>query len=270
VKLAIMHPSVLAKGLDDLDGLVRRGIAGLQVQPSVFVDERGAPRVAPDHAAELLDAAGLELAAWCAYHSLIGPPDAVAASLAAQKGVIELAARFRVAAADHRPIVCTETGDPAQWPDRSPGSLWAQLVESVGALAAHGAEHEVCLAIEPTRRHLVDGAVAARRLLNEIASPRVGICFDPANICGDKDHLGRAVDLLSDAIVLAHAKDVAFGPDGQVAAYPPAGKGQLDYAKFIALCSEIEACGHVVLEYLGTPEQADEAIAYVQSLLPEA
>ena len=69
-------------------------------------------------------------------------------------------------------------------------------------------------------------------------------------------------------MVLAHAKDVLFGEDGAVRDYPPAGKGQLDYAKFIRLCSEIETCRYVVLEYLRTREQAEQAIGFVRGFLP--
>jgi sugar phosphate isomerase/epimerase len=269
LKLAIMHPSVLAKGLDDLEELTRRGIAGVQVQPSLFLDEEGKLKQPSAKAAKPFEAAGLTIPAWCAYRTLIGPENDVAANVQAQKRVITLASRFRTLTdEDVRPIVCTETGDPASHPDRSGGSLWAQLTEAVAELAAHAAKRDVCVAIEPTRSHIVDSSVAARRLLDQIASSHLGICFDPANVCGDKDHLGRAIHLLSDAIVLVHAKDVVFSDDGNVADYPPAGKGQLDYARFIELCSEIEACRYLVLEYLRTPDQADEAIAFVQALLP--
>lgn len=269
MKLAIMHPSVLARGVDDLAELTRRGIAGVQVEPSLLMDEEGKLRQPAAAAAAPFEAAGLAVPAWCAYRSLIGPDEQVAANLWHQKRVITLASRFRSLAGEKtRPVVCTETGDPAEHPDRSHESLWDQLRESVGVLLAHAAERDVCLAIEPTRSHIVDSARAARRLVDQVASEHLGICFDPANTCGDKDHLGRAIHLLSDAIVLVHAKDVAFGAGGEVTAYPPAGKGQLDYPKFVALCSELGTCRYIVLEYLSTPEQAEEAIGFIRGLLP--
>ena len=268
MKLAIMHPSVLAKGLDDLGELARRGIAGVQADPGLFVDPEGRLRQPRAAAAKAFEDAGIEVPAWCAYHSLIGPQELVAASVTAQGKVIRVADRFRLLAGeDSRPAVCTKTGDPSLYPDRSPGSLWGQLREAVADLAAQAAKHNACLAVEPARGHIVDGSVAARRLLDQVASNHLGICFDPANVCGDRDHLGRAIDLLSDAIVLAHAKDVVFGPNGKVADCPPAGKGQLDYPKFIELCSSLSKCRYLVLEYLHTPEQAEEAIAFVRGLL---
>lgn len=269
MKLAVMHPSVLAQGLDNLGELTSRGIAAVQAQPSLFADEAGKLRQPVAKAAQAFQDAGIGVPAWCAYYPLIGPEDAVEANVAAQKRVITLASRFRsLAGDDARPIVCTETGDPASYPGRSQAQVWGQLCEAVRELVAHAAKRAVCLAIEPTRSNIVDSSVAARKLLDQVGSDHLGICFDPASICGDKDHLGRAVHLLSDAIVLAHAKDVLFGPDGKVKDYPPAGKGSLDYAKFIALCSELESCRYLVLEYLPTPQAADEAIAFVRKLIP--
>jgi len=269
LKLGIMHPSVLAKGLDDLDELTSRGIAGVQVQPSIFADEQGRLKQPRAKVEKCFEAAGLEVPAWCAHRSLIGPEEQVAANVAAQKRVITVAARFRALAGDEmRPIVCTDTGNPATYPDRSPGSLWDQLREAAAELAAHAETRDVCLAFEPCRDQIVDRSVLARKLIDQLASNHVGICFDPADFCGDKDHLGRAINLLSDVIVLAQAKDVVFDADGEVAGYAPAGKGQLDYAKFIALCSEIETCGYVILEHLRTAEEADQAITFLRGLLP--
>jgi sugar phosphate isomerase/epimerase len=263
-----MHPSVLAQGLDDLGRLAARGIAGVQVQPDLFVNEEGKFRRSRAETVKAFQAAGLEVAAWCAYRSLIGPEEEVAANVAAQKKIISLANRLReLAGEDACPIVCTGTGDPSAYPGDSPGVLWGQLEEAVGELAAYAAERNVCVAIEPTRSHIVDSSVAARKLVDQVASKHLGVCFDPANICGDKDHLGRALNLLGDDIVLAHAKDVVFGPEGNVVDYPPAGKGQLDYAKFAELCSSLGSCRYLVLEYLRTPEQAEEAIAFVGGLL---
>lgn len=271
MKLGIMHPSVLARGLDDLGEVARRGITGVQAEPSLFLDERGRLREPRARSERRLQRAALEVPAWSAYRSLVGPPADVAAAIAAQKRLIDLAARFRhVAGDDATPIVCTDTGRADATADPPRGDAWDQLLESTAELTAHAEKRDVVLAIEPARDTLLRNSFATRSLLDAVLSDHLGVCFDPAGICGDYDHLGRAIDLLSDVIVLLHAGDVAFGPDGAVAGYAPAGKGQLDYAKLIALCADLPACNYLILKHLGTAQEAGEAIALVSELLSAA
>src|SRR5262249_55957723 len=100
-------------------------------------------------------------------------------------------------------------------------------------------EHCVWLAVEPETANVVDSPAKARRLLDELRSPRLKIIIDPANLFHAEDlpHqraiLNAAFDLLGPDIVLAHAKDVRVmaGTVHHVAA----GTGLLDYEHSLSL-----------------------------------
>ena len=82
---------------------------------------------------------------------------------------------------------------------------------------------------------VIDSAAAARRLIDAMASPRIKIVFDAANLfevaSADtrRDIVARGLDLLADRVALAHAKD--RNADGSFAT---AGKGILDYPHYLA------------------------------------
>ena len=69
------------------------------------------------------------------------------------------------------------------------------------------------LGIEPELANVVDTAPRARALIDTLQSPALAIVLDPANLfevarlTEQRDLLSRAVDLLADRIVMAHAKD---------------------------------------------------------------
>lgn len=96
-------------------------------------------------------------------------------------------------------------------------------------------------------------------MLDDIASPRLKVIFDPANIFpkGGLEHMHRlmteAVDLLAEDIVLAHAKDILEdGKAGDVAA----GKGKLDYGHYMRLLQDVGFDGPILLHGLTEDEVA--------------
>ncbi len=100
------------------------------------------------------------------------------------------------------------------------------------SVAAIGEQTGVTMAFEPEVNNVVDTARKGRQLLDEIASPRLKVIMDGANLfhAGElprmRDILDEAFELLGPDIVLAHAKDLnRDGDAGDV----PAGSGLLDY-----------------------------------------
>jgi sugar phosphate isomerase/epimerase len=99
--------------------------------------------------------------------------------------------------------------------------------------------HDLWLAVEPETANVVDSPAKARRLLDELRSPRLKIILDPANLFRAEDLpdqraiLSAAFDVLGPDIVLAHAKDVQVvaGTVHHVAA----GAGLLDYEYYLSL-----------------------------------
>jgi sugar phosphate isomerase/epimerase len=139
--------------------------------------------------------------------------------------------------------LCTGSRDAEDmWrrhPDNGTPEAWRDLLECLGDALAVAEAHAVTLAFEPERNNVVDSAAAARRLLDEVRSPRLKVVIDAANLFTGSDLdrqqqvLGEAFDLLGEDLVLAHAKDVRR--DGTIVA---AGHGDLDYARYLTLLGD--------------------------------
>jgi sugar phosphate isomerase/epimerase len=143
--------------------------------------------------------------------------------------------------------LCTGTRDPDDlWrghPANGRPDAWADLLKAMEQALAIAEEHDLWLAVEPETANVVDSPARARRLLDELGSPRLKIIIDPANLFHVEDlpHqrpiLDAAFDLLGPDIVLAHAKDVRVvaGTVHHVAA----GTGVLDYAHYLTLLRQV-------------------------------
>jgi sugar phosphate isomerase/epimerase len=155
-------------------------------------------------------------------------------------------ARLEVLASACRPMgtsiitLCTGTRDPDDmWrrhPDNDKRAAWHDLVESLDYALKIAEEHDVILAFEPERANVIDTTAKARRLLDEVGSPRLKVVLDPINLLS-RDDLPRmrsiveeACAALGDDIVIAHAKDKEFQQkDAPVAT----GRGVLDFDLFL-------------------------------------
>lgn len=143
------------------------------------------------------------------------------------------------AAMDTRLItLCTGTRDPDdQWrwhPGNAEPDAWRDLLTEMEKAVAIADRFDLQLGIEPELANVVSSVVAARRLLDQIASPRLRIVLDPANlfeVASDAERrrlVEQAADLLGDAIGMAHAKDRSA--DGSFTA---AGHGVIDFPHFV-------------------------------------
>jgi len=139
--------------------------------------------------------------------------------------------------------LCTGTRDPDDmWrghPANGRPDAWADLRRAMEQALVIAEEHDLWLAVEPETANVVDSPAKARRLLDELRSPRLKIIIDPANLFHVEDlphqraGLDAAFDLLGPDIVLAHAKDVRV-VDGAVH-HVAAGTGVLDYPHYLGL-----------------------------------
>lgn len=143
--------------------------------------------------------------------------------------------------------LCTGTRDLENMWRRHPANdepaAWRDLLEGIGQALQVTESTAVALGIEPEPGNVVATARKARRLLDEVASPRLRIVMDGANLF-QVDNLARmrpvldeAFDLLGGDIALAHAKDVRL--EGALK-HVAAGKGVLDYDYYLA---RLKACG---------------------------
>ncbi|MHB8523964.1 MAG: sugar phosphate isomerase/epimerase family protein [Limisphaerales bacterium] len=169
--------------------------------------------------------------------------------------------------------LCTGTRDPGNmWrrhPDNDSAEAWHDLLMSMQEAAAIGEEFHVTLGIEPEVTNVADSARKARRLLDEVRSPRLKVIMDGANLfhAGElprmRQILDEAFDLLGADVVLAHAKDLSHDGD---AGHEVAGRGVLDYDHYLELLRRIGYGGPLILHGL-TEGQAGEAAAFLRGKL---
>lgn len=169
----------------------------------------------------------------------------------------------------------TGTRDPGNmWrahPDNTSDSAWRDAVQSMAEIAAIGEEFGVTMAFEPEVSNVVDSAQKARRMLDEVGSPRVKVVIDGANIfhAGELPRMPEILDeafaLLGNDIVLAHAKDLDHDGD---AGDRPAGHGLLDYCRYLRLLDEARYTGPLILHGL-SEEQVDGCVAFLRDHLVE-
>jgi sugar phosphate isomerase/epimerase len=168
--------------------------------------------------------------------------------------------------------LCTGTRDvDSMWrhhPDNRTADAWRDLLETMQQAVQIADEYAITLAFEPEVNNVVDSAQAARKLLDEIASPRLKVVMDGANIfhLGElprmREILVEAFDLLGDDIVLAHAKDLDHDGD---AGHLPAGHGLLDYGLYLSLLSKSSYSGPLILHGL-RKDQVPSCVAFLQSM----
>ncbi len=224
--------------------------------------------VHPDHVAAItlaMQGTGIGIAALSATSSLIHP-DAVER----QRGLMSVRVLASVAQQLQIPVLTLCTGSrnvASQWethPDNTSADAWRDLCGSMAELIEAATAADAVLAIEPEPANVVDSAVSARRLLDELASDRVGIIIDAANLIDPavhttpgmrRDVVTRAVDLLADCIVLVHAKDRTA--DGRVVA---PGQGVVDFDRYFRDLAAAGVQAPVIAHGLNAGEAASTAV----------
>jgi sugar phosphate isomerase/epimerase len=170
--------------------------------------------------------------------------------------------------------LCTGTRDPdSMWrrhPDNDTADAWADLLASMREAVRAAEEYGVTLGIEPEVNNVVDSAQKARRLLDEIGSPRLKVVMDGANIFhhGElprmREMLDEAFELLGNDIALAHCKDLDHDGD---AGHLPAGHGLLDYPYYLALLQRSGFDGTLILHGL-TEADVPGCLDFVRQAAP--
>lgn len=207
--------------------------------------------VPPEVCSSIADAAreaGVALVALSGTVNMIHPDQAVRAEGRRRlSGVIAAAAACRI------PMVtlCTGTRDPDDpWrahPDNAGPEAWRDLLTEMEFAMAVADRHNIVLGIEPEAGNVVADALAARRLIDELASTRIRVVLDPANLVdGVPPHhaistVAAAIELLADRISLAHAKD----RDADGAPVAP-GHGIVDFPSFFRQLAAVSFTGPVV------------------------
>ncbi len=229
--------------------------SGLASLPSV---------IAPEAISEIRNATrdtGVGIAALSATYNMVHPDAAVRA--AGHQSLAVLAASAHTLKIPLLTL-CTGSRNTAdQWaphPENSSAASWRELLESMSRAIKLAEQHDLVLGVEPEPSNVVASAILARRLINELASARVGIILDVANLiepvltdsaAARGDVIARAVDELADCIVLVHAKDRRA--DGTVVA---PGDGLVDFDLCFTALSSSGVSAPVITHGLGAANAA--------------
>ncbi len=166
--------------------------------------------------------------------------------------------------------LCTGSRDPDNmWrrhPDNDTSEAWNDLAVSMRQAIEVAEEYQVTLAFEPEVANVVDSAIKARRIIDQIGSPYLKIVMDGANIfhTGElprmREILDEAFALLGEHIAFAHAKDL--DRDGE-AGHLAAGKGLLDYDQYLSLLNNVDPDVPIILHGLSEAE-VDGCVAFLR------
>ncbi len=169
--------------------------------------------------------------------------------------------------------ICTGTRDrDNMWrrhPDNDSPEAWRDMVACVREAADIARQAGVVLGFEPEVNNVVDSAQKARRLLDEIGSPHLKVTMDAANLfhTGELARMSEVLDqafaLVGKDIVMAHAKDLSHDGD---AGHEPAGKGKLDYDRYLSLLHNYGFTGPILLHGL-TEAQVPGCVAFLREKL---
>ena len=165
--------------------------------------------------------------------------------------------------------LCTGTRDPLDmWkrhPDNDRPDAWRDLLGTLNHMLRVAERNGVILGIEPERNNVVNSAERARRLLDEVRSPHLRIILDGANLfdeghlSGMREVLTQAFELLSEDMVMAHAKDIA-DPEHKSQA---AGRGLLEWPVYFELLKKYRFNGPVILHNL-TEAEIPASLSFVK------
>ena len=207
--------------------------------------------------------AGIEIHSLGVYTNLIHPDEGErAANLAYFEAMMEIGGHMNV-----RTFI-TEAGHYLDEKAPAPhialefqDAVWPQTVGTIRLLAAMAEKHDAKVLLEPFYRGFLTTAKRVRTLLEEVHSPRIRALLDPANLIELND-LDEMFAQLGPWIDCLHAKDRKLHVERGVAA----GKGDLDYRRFVTLAAERTPAAPLVLEYVGAKDYKD-ALAHLRNAL---
>jgi sugar phosphate isomerase/epimerase len=216
-----------------------------------------ADRISPQLCAEIRsahEACGLSMAAISATFNIIHPDREL---LETGMRRFEVLARAAPAIGTDLLTLCTGTRDPHDmWkrhPENNTPEAWQEMMTSMRRIVSVAEQAGVTVLVEPELSNVVNSAVKARRLLDELASPRVKVLMDGANLIDStdksriRDLFDEAMELLGPDIALAHAKDVVW--EGSPF-YRPAGRGLMDYDYYLKSLSSCGFAGPIIMHEL--------------------
>jgi sugar phosphate isomerase/epimerase len=141
--------------------------------------------------------------------------------------------------------------------------VWKQMVVTCKELARIAQRQEATVLFEAFSGGILASAKRTRLFLEEVGSPRIRALLDAANLLEVND-LEEMFQQLHPWIDCLHAKDRKLHVVRGVAA----GKGDLDYRKFVTLAAKFTPHAPLVLEYVGSKDYR-QALAHLRSAMQQ-
>ncbi len=142
--------------------------------------------------------------------------------------------------------------------------VWPRMVATGRKMAEMAERHNAKILLEPFYRGFLASAKRVRLFVEAVNSPRVRVLLDPANLIelNDLDEMFQQLAPLVDCL---HAKDRKLHVERGVAA----GKGDLDYERFVTLAARHTPDAPMILEYVG-PDDYLVARAHLRKAMQKA
>ncbi len=170
------------------------------------------------------------------------------------KGKYEASIRF--ASMISAGMVGTETGAPnseyKSCPECRSDEALDTFIRELKSVVKIAENFGVMFAIEPVAKHIVWNADRARIVLDEVASPNLGIIFDPVNLLDETNYMDReeifehTIEVLGNEIIMLHLKD--FVPEAGKLKSVGCGLGEMDYTRILKFIKEKKPYIHATLE----------------------
>ncbi len=149
---------------------------------------------------------------------------------------------------------------------------WNMSVQAIKRLIRDSAGMDIIFSIEPNDMVQVNNPWACRRFIDDVASERVKICLDPANMTNQAFHyrmseyIEACYDLIGEDIYICHAKDIKI----ENKLHPsfvevPLGQGAMDYEMHLVGMSRLKHTRVLLIEHMKMEEYA-EARRYINGL----
>ena len=229
------------------------------------VDKEEMPAIIPDslnkEIAEEAARNGIEIVAVNGTFNMAHPDHAVR-----QDGVV----RFEKIAASCKTLgcklvtICTGSRNrESMWfphPGNDTQEAWKDMAATAEQLVVIADKYNIDLGIETEASNVVNTPLKAKKLIEDLKSPRLKIILDAANLFREgmakRENVQRVIaeafELLSPWIVLAHGKDVK---EGEGIDFTGAGKGIVDFDFFLKELEKIGYKGGMILH--GIKEEKD-------------
>lgn len=156
-------------------------------------------------------------------------------------------------------------------PDNNTPEAWKDMTGVMEQLILIGDKYNIHLGIETEASNVINTPQKAKKLIEELKSPRLKIILDAANLFQEgmakrgkvQQVISEAFELLGSWIVLAHAKDIK---EGNGIDFTGAGKGIIDFNFFLKELEKIGYKNGMILHGIKEEKDIPSCVKYMKKI----